>query len=308
MSAPPRGLFDLLVQKHPATGPTRGLGSGEVLPVASDPTPATPPDPPMGRYGNLAPSGAALGAKPYTPQREPYDNRVTNAAHALLDHPDRLPQPFNLLVPLYRYGMYALQPPRSQDGPAIEDRFGDNFCIAEDGMMTCRIPGAGIVTQPFPQGDLPARISAADINAHQYRRSTDAPSLAGLSQAVAENPTPGAYDRPAAPEGTPNDAVPPNWEGAPGAASPVISYRMTDPQSGLDYVLNVTQRGHPLYPGVVLSIARPAGQGHAMIDTYGVGTSLAQSPANLDRDRFADYWPPRDGEITARQPRKDNDR
>ena len=218
----------------------------------------------MGRYGNLAQVGATLRAKPHTPQREPYDNWLTNEAHTLPDHPERLPQPLDLLVPLYRYGMHAVQPPRRQDSPAIEDRFGDNFCIAESGMMTCRFPGTNIVTQPFPQGDLPARISAADINAHQYQRSTDAPSMAGLSQAVVENPTPGAYDRPATPAGTPNDAVPPKWEKDRVAASPVISYRMTDPQSGLDYVLNATQRGHPLYPGVVLSIARLAGQGHAM--------------------------------------------
>jgi hypothetical protein len=260
----------------------------------------------MGRYGNLAQVGATLRAKPHTPQPEPYDNWLTNEAHTLPDHPERLPQPLDLLVPLYRYGMHAVQPPRRQDSPAIEDRFGDNFCIAESGMMTCRFPGTNIVTQPFPQGDLPARISAADINAHQYQRSTDAPSMAGLSQAVVENPTPGAYDRPATPAGTPNDAVPPRWEKDRVAASPVISYRMTDPQSGLDYVLNATQRGHPLYPGVVLSIARPAGQGHAMIDTYGVGTSLAQSPANLWSGTFANYWPLRDREITARQQKKDN--
>lgn len=132
--------------------------------------------------------------------------------------------------------------------------------------------------------------------------------MVGLSQAVAENPTPGAYDRPATPEGTPNDAVPSDWEGSWGAASPVLSYHMKDPQSGLNYVLNVTRKGHPLYPGAVMSVVQPAGLGHAMIDTYGVGTSLAQSPANLRRDGFADYWPPRDREILARQKQKDDSR
>jgi hypothetical protein len=273
-------------------GPARGLLSEDGPLLAASSAPKTPPSVPMGRYGSLAGRVAELRKIPYKPQREPYENLTVDAL--------RMAAASSPLAWLYRYGADLARSPRPQDSSAIEDRFGEDYCIAENGMMTCRFPGTGLVTRPFPQEDLPDRISAADINAHQYLRSTEAGSMEGLREGVVEDPTPGAYDRPATAEGTPNDALPPFFEGWRGAASPVRSIHMTDPKTGLDYVLNVTRKGHPLYPGVVLRIVRPAGQGHAIIDNYGVGASLAQSPASPLADMFADYWWPNDQGIIAK--------
>jgi hypothetical protein len=180
-----------------------------------------------------------------------------------------------------------------RDSADIERRFGRDVCIASDGMVTCRIPGTGLVTPPFAQRkDWPDRLGPSDPDFHYYNKSVEAPRMAGLLQALTDDPAPGAEDQPATPQGTRNNATPPGQGPASWFWSPVQSFVMTDPRSGARYVFNATLPGHPLHPGFVARVIRPAGQGRAIVDNIGAGAGIAQSSANPLADYFSSFWSP----------------
>jgi len=134
----------------------------------------------------------------------------------------------------------------------------------------------------------------------------DAGSLgvAPLTQGLIDSPTPGSPS-PATPQGTLNDATPSVWstllsglanagnEGGPaidlGNISPVLSYLTTDVNTGGSIVLNVTQPGHPLFPGVV---ARYVSQTEAgtVVNNVGEGASQLQAPSSLAANEISGVW------------------
>jgi hypothetical protein len=122
------------------------------------------------------------------------------------------------------------------------------------------------------------RISPEHETHHYYSVPVPAPSATpgSLTTGLINHPTPGPVGavRPATPEGTPNPA-------APGIADavgswPVKSY-LTKDQNGVPMIVNVTQPGHPLYPGVVIryEAASPSGP---TIQNEGTGVSGLQKP------------------------------
>jgi hypothetical protein len=71
--------------------------------------------------------------------------------------------------------------------------------------------------------------------------------------------------------------------------SPVLSYLRTDPATGAEFVVNVTQYGHPLFPGYVARIVTPVAGG-AIVQNYGEGAGLLQNPGGLFADDINSIW------------------
>lgn len=95
-----------------------------------------------------------------------------------------------------------------------------------------------------------------------------------LMQLIINNPTPGASNLPATASGAPNNAAPSNfWIQT---ASPVISY-LTYDSAGDQVVVNVTQPGHPLFPGYVVRVIKPGPGGALTVHNYGEGWGFKQS-------------------------------
>jgi RHS repeat-associated protein len=152
-------------------------------------------------------------------------------------------------------------------------------CAASGASVTCNVPGGLTISFPRPPG-WPASINSSDKNYHYYNKS-----MADLGQAnkkcldeyIRNHPTPGSPN-PATPNGTPNDASP--WWAGP-VASPVLSYSMS--VNGGQVVVNVTQPGHPLFPGYVARTvatgATTAGPTN-VINNYGEGIGWPQSSSD----------------------------
>lgn len=89
---------------------------------------------------------------------------------------------------------------------------------------------------------------------------------------------PAGHVFPASPEGTPNQATPPSayYPTLGYANGPVRSY-LTRDQSGAQVVVNVTEPGHPLYPGVVFRYQTDSPTG-GVIRNEGIGLGWLQSP------------------------------
>ena len=66
----------------------------------------------------------------------------------------------------------------------------------------------------------------------------------------------------------------PRWE-----SWPVISYVVTDVATGTPIVLNVTQPGHPLFPGVVARYTSGT-PGNYTVNNVGEGTAAIESGWN----------------------------
>lgn len=172
-------------------------------------------------------------------------------------------------------------------------------CYTSGGNLHCITPGGRRFTVPaegLPDG---LRIAPGDPDFHYYSTSVG-PQPGNLRRpmpGVINDPTPALRSmvRPATPEGTENPAAP--WYAqllgtlAPSALNPlsgspswpVRSYTTTD-QNGTPLVVNVTQPGHPLYPGVVVRYGTTSPSG-AMIHNEGSGLAVEQGPRS---------WIPRD--------------
>ncbi len=161
------------------------------------------------------------------------------------------------------------------------------YCTSYSGTVTCSPPGLGAsVSFPQPQGWAASYLST-DIFQHSYDVpvSTLNDCKNQLMQAIINSPTPGNPE-PATPAGTPNDATPGDMSAL--GPSPVISY-LTKDSAGDQVVVNVTQQGHPLFPGYVVRLvtANPGGLG-LTVHNYGEGWAIKQSdllpwiPAYID--------------------------
>ena len=165
-------------------------------------------------------------------------------------------------------------------------------CDSSGGNLHCITPGGRRFTVPaegLPDG---LRIAPGDPDFHYYSTSVG-PQPGNLRRpmpGVINDPTPALRSmvRPATPEGTENPAAP--WYAqllgtlAPAALNPlsgspswpVRSYTTAD-QNGTPLVVNVTQPGHPLYPGVVARYGTTSPSG-AMIHNEGSGLAVEQGP------------------------------
>jgi RHS repeat-associated protein len=141
-------------------------------------------------------------------------------------------------------------------------------CTAQNGRVTCNVPGGPQINFPQPSG-WPSSIKPGDSNYHDYNKWRNAEGIDKkcLEDYLRNHPTPG-YPKPATPAGTPNDATP-SWA-SPFTYSPVVSYSMS--YNGSQVVVNVTMPGHPLFPGYV---ARTASGN--IINNFGEGTGWLQN-------------------------------
>ena len=160
------------------------------------------------------------------------------------------------------------------------DPFGLD-CLRVGKTTTCTPPGGPTVTFPTPP-DWPRAIDSNSVNYHNYNIPVDADCIDAndMRKGVRDNPTPGSPS-PATREGTPNNATPYiGWL----VDSPVKSYTMED-----GTVVNVTQPGHPLFPGYVVRTTRSTGSG-SVVNNYGEGTGSLQSPNNPASGYINGVW------------------
>jgi hypothetical protein len=172
-------------------------------------------------------------------------------------------------------------------------------CVSTDKTTRCSIPVTGsripvVVTFPTPAG-WPTRIDSNQSNYHSYDKQVSAGAgsagIAGaIREAVARDPTPG-NDNPASAQGTPNNASP--RDGLLGIAarfkdSPVMTYARHD-GNGDSITVNVTQPGHPLFPGYVARIVQIHG-GQAVVHNVGEGTGWLQSGNSPFANSINNVW------------------
>jgi hypothetical protein len=152
-------------------------------------------------------------------------------------------------------------------------------CTAMAGTVTCTAPGGGpTVSFPRPPG-WPDYIGPNSSQYHSYDKSAN---IAGatkkcLEDYIRNHPTPGySPQNPATPAGANNDATPEYLSWYP-SRSPVLSYSTTS--NGNQVIVNVTQPGHPLFPGYVARTVQP-GQYSNQLNNYGEGADWKQSWLN----------------------------
>jgi hypothetical protein len=197
-------------------------------------------------------------------------------------------------------------PPRATDCGRFVG--GTECSVSEDG-VNCITQGGRRVT--FPRGGLRPGTRFAPGESDYYN-IPDGPvraDPASIMQGVIDRPTrgPSGRVRRASPEGTPNEATPSvMYNTAVGLAQaagpfgqPVIppftdvgrvrSYLTTD-QTRAQVVVDVTEPGHPLYPGVVIRYVTESPSG-ATIWNEGTGRGWLQGPNGpaFVRDRFNDW-------------------
>jgi RHS repeat-associated protein len=150
-------------------------------------------------------------------------------------------------------------------------------CNTLNGTVTCAPPGLGAsVSFPQPSG-WGSSYSSLGFMEHSYDESVSTLNdcASELMQLVIDNPTPGSSNQPATPQGTPNNATPSNMSFA--GSSPVLSYVETD-SAGDEVVVNVTQPGHPLFPGYVVRVISSGSNGLGLtLHNYGEGWGTLQS-------------------------------
>lgn len=165
----------------------------------------------------------------------------------------------------------------------------------------------------MPADGLPDGLRIAPGERHYHSYSTpDGPvrlDPARLMQGVIDSPTvaPPRLVRPATPQGAQNEATPSEpynaFVGLTAAAAPfghplppvtsfnpVKSY-LTTGQNGTPVVVNVTQPGHGLSPGVVIRYVTTSPSG-STIQTEGTGLGPLQGPGILGifRDKISNVW------------------
>lgn len=162
------------------------------------------------------------------------------------------------------------------------DRFfaGGECYSSEDG-LTCTTQGGRRFTvrdRSLPPG---TRIAPDERGYHSYM-VPDGPvaGIPSVTDVAINRPTrgPSAHVLPASPEGTPNEAAPPSvYYPTLGYASGRVRSYLTRDQTGAQVVVNVTEPGHPLYPGVVFRYQTDSPAG-GVIRNEGIGLGWQQSP------------------------------
>jgi len=111
-----------------------------------------------------------------------------------------------------------------------------------------------------------------------------------------KDPTPGKDSSPAASaEGTNNNASPQSgWRvlGSYFKDSPVKTYLYDGGDEVGQFIVNVTQKGHPLHPGYVVRGVTKGAEGNAVVQNYGEGTGLLQDFGKLSDVLFNNVWYP----------------
>jgi hypothetical protein len=178
-------------------------------------------------------------------------------------------------------------------------------CLVSEDSTQCTTRGGRRVT--FPSGGLQpgTRFAPGESDYHSYS-IPDGPVRADrstITQGVIDRPTRvlPLFAHPASPEGTRNEATPPAAY-LPGylvegvrrilrgqgplttSIGPVRSYLTTD-QTGAQVVVNVTEPGHPLYPGIVIRYVTESPAG-SVIRNEGTGRGVLQGPEGLLRGGF----------------------
>jgi len=181
------------------------------------------------------------------------------------------------------YNLYSY----AEDNPAQGMDPTGQDCVTQDGTTTC-FSDKFFVAVPSPPDwlDGSKNYNSGDPNYHQYTiaAQTNVTDPTQLQQWVQQNPTPAPIQLPATPQGTNNDATPAVGGvlggGVPclycAAISPVTSYTTTNLLDNQPVVVNLTNDGHPLDPGVV--VREVSG---STINNYGEGTSSLQSPNSV---------------------------
>jgi RHS repeat-associated protein len=152
-------------------------------------------------------------------------------------------------------------------------------CAAVGMSVTCNIPGGPTISFPRPPG-WPDHINSGDEYYHYYNKAMADLGRSNrkcMEEYIRNHPTPGSPS-PATPAGTPNNASP--WWAGP-VGSPVKSYSIS--ANGQQVIVNVTQPGHPLFPGYVARTvttgATTAGDTN-VVNNYGEGTGWPQSSSD----------------------------
>jgi RHS repeat-associated protein len=174
-------------------------------------------------------------------------------------------------------------------------------CVSTNGTTTCTIDKTGSripdkFSFPTPKG-WPAKMDNNSAFHHMYDEKVSASGSSsraqGIRQGIVNDPTPGPDQKVASTSGAPNNASP-QGRGLVGAVgsvvpSPVLSYTRKD-SNGNTMVVNVTQPGHPLFPGYVARETDRDSNGGITVHNYGEGTSVLQSPYSPFAGMIDDVW------------------
>jgi RHS repeat-associated protein len=160
-------------------------------------------------------------------------------------------------------------------------------CVAAGGTVSCNVPGGPHISFPRPQG-WPDYLGPNSFGYHYYNEAmnTAGPSKKCLEDYVRNHPTPGS-PKPASPNGTYNDATPDYLSWYPGG-SPVYSYSQM--AGGQQVIVNVTQPGHPLFPGYVARTVDGGPNGSNVMNNFGEGTAFKQSGYNPLNSLINNVW------------------
>jgi len=159
-------------------------------------------------------------------------------------------------------------------------------CVATGALVTCNVPGGPTISFPRPP-NWPDYLGPNSFGYHYYNEwmNTSGTNKKCLEDYIRNHPTPGS-PTPASSAGTFNDATPDYLTWYPGS-SPVDSYyRVVD---GVPVVVNVTQPGHPLFPGYVARTVN-GGPYNNMMNNFGEGVALKQSSYNPFNSLINNVW------------------
>lgn len=170
------------------------------------------------------------------------------------------------------------RPPHATDWGGY---FAGGECYASEDGLTCTTQGGRRFTVPDRSFRPGTRIAPDGRGYHSYM-VPDGP-VAGMRSVMdvpINRPTrgPTGHVFPASPEGTPNQATPPSaYYPTLGYASGRVRSYLTTDQTGAQMVVNVTEPGHPLYPGVVFRYQTDSPAG-GRVRNEGIGLGWLQSP------------------------------
>jgi hypothetical protein len=182
-------------------------------------------------------------------------------------------------------------------------------CTVTDGMMTCTTPAGRTFTVPAPLGLSSFKPGDKDYHSYSYGIGPSGLPSDQLIRGVINAPTPGpsADLKPATPGGVLNEAQP-DWQvpilkglssynDATGQPinqndsiyfSPVKTY-LTKDQDGNQMVINVTEPGHPLFPGYVARYIVRTDSGF-YIANEGEGSGSYQAPGAFGEGYINGIW------------------